>query len=89
MCAMRRERLYMINVLKKDGKMRMQKRIDKGIPIPKYRVKNQFLDSMQVNDSIHVLTARELNSVRAGMRYRKMKSTCRKDEYGWRIWRTA
>jgi hypothetical protein len=64
--------------------------LEKGIPVPpSRRGKWDFLDEMEIGDSLAVTTHREFESLRRsmygkGMKYRSMKEP---GGTGWRVWR--
>lgn len=71
---------------------RKQMILEKGVPVPKKkRGKWDFLDDMQLGESLMVTTRKDYENARSAMRFRKMKYRSMKDPAGtgWRIWRVA
>lgn len=66
--------------------------LEKGIPVPPARRgKWNFLDEMEIGDSIAMTTEKEYDNARTAMRQKKMRYRSMKEPNGtgWRIWRIA
>jgi hypothetical protein len=66
--------------------------IEEGIPLPtgygRRTEVSRTLDGLQVDQSFHISTERELTAVRGVMcRIPPKKFSVRKESGGWRIWR--
>ena len=61
-------------------------KIDKGVPLPPKQKKWDWVDTMEVNDSIHG-TLRDCEIIYTRLRLQGKKGIRRKEEGGYRIWR--
>lgn len=66
--------------------------IEKGATIPgRVRGKYDFVEQMDVGDSVLTKTEKDYDAVRHAFRHRKIpsRSTKMSDGSGWRVWRIA
>lgn len=66
--------------------------LDKGIPVPsKKRGKWDFLENMELGDSIITTTPQDYENARSAMRHRGMRYRSIKEPSGtgWRLWRVG
>ena len=66
--------------------------LEKGIPVPgKKRGKWDFLEKMELGDSIITTTMRDYDNARYAMRHRGMRYRSIKEPNGtgWRLWRVG
>jgi len=64
--------------------------IERGIKIPnRVRGKWDFIDDMEIGDSVLTKTEKDYDAVRHALRHRNMKARTAKlgDGSGWRVWR--
>lgn len=64
-------------------------KIEKNVERPQWRGKMNFVDEMNIGESIFVLDQKEMDSIRFALRHRGKRASCRKMDGGYRIWRVS